>query len=146
MKRQHGVTLVELVTSIVVIAMAGSALLGVLGLLSRSGGTAMAQQQAQAVANAYLSEVLSKPWIDPNGMDGEALRNQFDDLDDYDGLNEAAARDQVGNAAGNFQVRVSVVPGALGTLPAADVRRVDVSVNYSAGLNALATGYRTRHP
>jgi MSHA pilin protein MshD len=145
MNRQRGVTLVELVTSIVVIAMAGAALLAVLGMLNSSGGTALAQQQAQAVANAYLSEAMSKPWIDPNGADGETLRNQFDDLDDYDGLNEAA-RDQAGNAAGNFQVRMSVLPAALGALPAADVRRVDVQVNYAIGRMVIASGYRTRHP
>jgi Tfp pilus assembly protein PilV len=145
MKRQRGVTLVELVTSIVVIAMAGAALLAVLGMLNSSGGTAMAQQQAQAVANAYLSEAMSKPWVDPNGADGETLRNQFDDLDDYDGLNESA-RDQAGNAAGNLQVRMSVLPAALGALPAADVRRVDVQVNYATGRMVIASGYRTRHP
>ena len=144
--RQHGLTLIELITSIAVIGLAAVALLGVLGFLSASSGLALAQAQAQSLSQAYLSEVLALPFADPDGVDGEALRAQFDDLDDYQGLDEVFAADQAGQAAGDFRVRVSVGSGTLGTLPAADVRRVDVRVDYGQGQHVLATGYRTRLP
>ena len=52
---QRGVTLIELVVSITVIALAASALMGVLGYLAGSGGTVILQTQAQSIANARLS-------------------------------------------------------------------------------------------
>jgi MSHA pilin protein MshD len=144
--RQRGMTLVEVVTSIVVLGIAGSALLSVLSYLASTSGLTRAQGEAQAIANSYLSEALSKPFVDPLGADGETARNLFDDVDDYNGLDTATATDQAGGALGAFRVRIAVVAGTLGALPAADVRRVDVRVDYGGGQSVLASGYRTRYP
>jgi MSHA pilin protein MshD len=143
-RSQRGMTLIELITSIVVISLAGAALLGTLSYLAGTGNQSMLQAQAQSIATAYLNEITGKSFTDPD-VDGEALRAQFDDVDDYDGL-DALATDEQGNSAGNFRVRVTVVPGTLGTIPAADVRRVDVTVDYGNGANVIASGYRTRYP
>jgi MSHA pilin protein MshD len=136
--RARGVTLVELVASIVVISIAGMALAGTLGYLTGNGSTSLAQAQAQSIANAYLNNILDKSFLPSPGP--------FDDLNDYNGLNDPAARDIAGNVAGNFRVRVRVGPGALGGIPAAAVRRVDVTVVYGSGSSVVATGYRTRYP
>jgi MSHA pilin protein MshD len=150
MKRQvihsgeRGVTLVELVVSIVVIAIAGAALSGTLAYLNGTGNTSILQAQAQSIASAYLNEIVGKSFVDPN-VDGEPTRAQYDDIDDYDGLDTPAAADEQGNAAGNFRVRVSVVPGVLNGLPAADVRRIDVTVDYGNGSSVVASAYRTRY-
>lgn len=144
--RQTGLTLIELVTSIVVISLAAAALLGVMGFLATASGISLAQARAQAIASSYLNEALSKPFIDPDGSDGEATRALFDDVDDFNGLDDVAATDQAGAAAGPFRVRVTVAAGTLGALPASAVRRVDVRVDYAGGLQMLATGYRTRYP
>lgn len=144
-RRSRGVTLVELIITITVIALAGTALLGTLAYLGGTGSNALLQAQAQSIANAYLNEILGKSFVDPNA-DGEANRAQFDDVDDYNGLDTPAASDEFGNAAGNFRVRVSVANGTLGALPAADVRRVDVTVDYGNAAAVVATGYRTRYP
>ena len=139
----RGVTLVELVVAIVVIAIAGAALSGTLAYLSGTGNTSILQAQAQSIANAYLNEITAKRFV----ADGvEATRDQFDDIFDYNGLNTAAASDEFGNAAGNFRVQVSVVAGLLNGLPAADVRRIDVTVGYGNGSSVVASGYRTRYP
>lgn len=143
--RQRGVTLVELIVAIVVIALAGSALVGTLSYLAGTGTTPLLQAQAQSIADAYLAEISGKSFTDPNGVDGEANRAQFDDVDDYNGLDDAAARDAFGNAAGNFPVRVTLTAGGLGALPAADVWRIDVTVDY-ADTSLVATTYKTRHP
>jgi len=140
---ERGVTLVELVVSIVVIAIAGAALSGTLAYLNGSGNTSILQAQAQSIANAYLNEITGKRFV----ADGvEATRDQYDDIFDYNGLDDAVARDEFGNAAGNFRVRVNVVVGALNGLPAADVRRIDVTVDYGNAASVVASGYRTRYP
>jgi MSHA pilin protein MshD len=144
--RQSGLTLIELVTAITVIGIAGMALLGVLGYLSSSSGTVVSQARAQAVADMYLSEVLSKPFLDPAGPASEPNRSLFDDVDDYNGLDDSAAVDRAGNAAGPYRVRVTVTSTALGAATAANVRRVDVRVDLPDGQMVLATGYRTRYP
>jgi len=144
--KQRGVTLVELIVSIMVIATAGAALVGTLSYLAGTGSDAILQAQAQAIADAYLAEITDKSFADPNGVDGEANRTLFDDVDDYNGLDTAAASDVQLAAAGNFRVRVNLTAGGLGTLPAAAVWRIDVTVNYGNGASAVATGYRTNHP
>jgi MSHA pilin protein MshD len=139
----HGVTLVELVVSIVVIAIAGAALSGTLAFLNGSGNTSILQAQAQSIANAYLNEITSKRFV----ADGvEATRAQFDDIFDYNGIDTPTASDEFGNVSGNFRVRVAVVAGMLNGLPAADVRRIDVTVDYGNGSQVVASGYRTRYP
>ena len=141
---QRGVTLIELVVSIVVMATAGSALLGTLSYLSGQGGNYLLQAQAQSIADAYLTEITGKCFADcvPGA---EANRQQFDDVTDYNGLDTLVATDEAGNVIGNFRVRVNLTAGGLAPLPAGAVWRIDVTVDYDNGF-ALATGYRTNHP
>src|SRR5882672_1816611 len=120
---ERGVTLIELVVSIVVIAIAAGAVLGVLARTVGSSGDALVMRQAVSIAEAYLEEITLKPFADPDGMDGEANRVDFDDVDDYNGLLNAGARDQFGNAIPaltGYTVSVTVVAsGALAGVPAA---------------------------
>ncbi len=139
----RGVTLIELVVSITVIAIAGAALTGTLAYLSGTGNTSILQAQAQSIANAYLNEISGKAFV-ADGVEGS--RDLYDDIFDYNGLDDAVARDEFGNVAGNFRVRVSVVAGALNAVPAADVRRIDVTVDYGNASSVVASGYRTRYP
>ena len=147
-ERQRGVTLVELVVSIVIVAIAAAGVLGVLA--STVGGSAdpMVRHQAAAVAEAYLEEILLKPFTDPDGVDGEGARMDFDDLDDYDGLADIGARDQFGNplpGLGSYNIAVSVTPSAaLPGIPAADALRIDVTVIRVPAINYTVSGYRTR--
>lgn len=87
MKRlpQRGLTLIELITSIAVIGLAGASVLGVLGYLSSSSGSTLARVRAQGIAQSYLSEVLSRPFADPDATPVEASRALFDDIGDYAG-------------------------------------------------------------
>jgi MSHA pilin protein MshD len=131
------------VVSIVVIAIAGAALAGTLAYLSGTGNNSMLQAQAQSIANSYLDEITGKRFV----ADGvEASRADYDDVSDYNNVDDAVARDLSGNAGGNFRVRVAVVPGALNGLPANAVRRIDVTVNYGNGSFVVASGYRVNYP
>jgi hypothetical protein len=129
----------------VVIATAGAALVGTLSYLSGEGSNHILQVQAQSIADAYLSEITGKSFADPNGVDGEGNRANFDDVDDYNGLDTLSASDEFGNPAGTFRVRVNLTAGGLGTVPAAAVWRIDVTVDFGVH-SVIATGYRTNHP
>jgi len=144
--RQRGLTLIELVTSITIIGLAGSAVLGVMGYLSSTSGSTLARTRAQDIAQLYLAEVLSRPFADPDATPAEPSRSQFDDIDDYAGLDDAAAVDQSGAVIAPWRVRVTVTPAALGSVAAANARRVEVRVDLPDGQMALATGFRTRYP
>ncbi len=147
-QRQNGMTLVELIIAIVVIAIAVSAVLGVLTRNVQHSADAMVIRQAAAIAEAYLEEVSLKPFVDPDGIDGEAARTDFDDVDDYNGLVDAGAVDQFGNpivALADYTVSVTVTPSsALPNVPLADALRVDVNVVRLPYVDFVLTGYRTR--
>ncbi len=145
---QSGVSLVEVLLSIVIVATAASAVLGVLAQTTGSSADPMVRRQATAIAEAYLEEALLKPFADPDGVDGETARPDFDDVDDYDGLVDAGARDQFGNPIPNladYTVSVAVASSsALPGVPAADALRVDVNVRFEASIDFTVSGYRTR--
>ncbi|MGI9203524.1 MAG: type IV pilus modification PilV family protein [Woeseiaceae bacterium] len=145
---EHGVTLVELLVSIVVVSIAASAVLGVISMNTARSADPMIRHQAAAIAESYIEEILLKPANDPDGVDGEAARSDFDDLDDYDGLVDAGAHDQFGTplpGLGDYNVAVTVVPSsALPAVPVADALRIDVVVTHANSINFAISGYRTR--
>jgi MSHA pilin protein MshD len=108
----------------------------------------MALSQAVAIAEAYLEEIALKPFDDPDGVDGEAARPDFDDVDDYDGLVDNGARDQFGAALAplaQYTVTVAVTQSAALTgVPAAAAERIDVRVTYPGNGAVALTGYKTR--
>ena len=142
--KQRGVTLIELVVSIAVIATAAATLIGTLSYLSGQGADYLLQAQAQSIADSYLAEITGKSFADPNGADGEGNRCNFDDVDDYAGFGASVATDQCGNVMGNFPIRVTLTRGGLRLLPPADVWRIDVTVGYGNS-SVSSTGYRTRY-
>jgi MSHA pilin protein MshD len=146
--RERGVTLIELIVSIVVIAIAASAVLGVLSRSVSRSADAMVLSQAVSIAEAYLEEIALKPFADPDGTDGEVSRTDFDDVDDYDGLVDAGARDQFGTpiaALSSYTVSVTVAAStALASVPGADAERIDVRVTYAPNVSVALSGYRTR--
>lgn len=144
-----GVTLVELIITIAILAMAATTVLGVMSYAARGSADAMVAQQAQAVANAYLQEALSKPFNDPAPPDNEGLRQNFDDVDDYTIVNDVGARDAANVAIpelANYNVSMTVVnTGGFGGVPVAAAMRVTVTVVHPSGLVVTATGYRTNY-
>jgi len=147
--RERGVTLIELVVSIVVVALAAGAVLGVLARTAGSSADAMVLSQAVSTAEAYLEEITLKPFDDPDGVDGEVGRANFDDVDDYDGLVDVGARDQFGNAIpalAGYTVRVTVShSGALTGILSADAERVDVRVTFPPSIDFTLSAYKTRY-
>ena len=161
-RRQCGLTLIELVASIVIVAITVFGLtLVVSGVVGRSGDP-LAEQQANSLAQAYLEEVLLASFCDPDpGIDcptacltsacsvcggpaagfQEASRNLYDDICDYDGLTDNGATDRGGNpitGLARYSIRVDVVDSGvtLGNPPldsdSGQVVRVDVTVAHPA--------------
>jgi MSHA pilin protein MshD len=145
----RGFTLIELVVAIVIVAVAVTAVVGVLANVAARSGEALAQAQAVEVASAYLNEILERPVLDPDAIPVEASRALFDDVGDYNGLTNVGVRDQFNQLIPNlrqFKVVVSVTTppaGALGAVPPASMRQIDVRVTDPTGASVLLTGYRT---
>jgi MSHA pilin protein MshD len=130
---EAGVTLVELVLAILILAVALAGVLSVFDLTTRHSADPMVREQARAVAEAYLEEVVLQPFADPSpgGDESGEARGSFDDVDDYDGLEDVGVRDQTGTPVpglGDYRVTVAVLPEALDDVPAQHARRITVTV------------------
>ena len=149
MRNQSGLTLVELLVSIVIVGIAASTILGVFSTVASSSADPMIRHQAAAIADAYLEEILLRPFDDPDGSDGESARAAFDDLDDYNGLVDVGSRDQFGNpipSLSAYTVSVTVTSSsALGAIPSGDLVRIDVLVSRDNAVSYVVSGYRARY-
>ena len=133
--RQKGLTIVEMVVTIVILAIALITITSsISGGIGRSADT-LVETRAVALAQSYLDEIFGKRFDENShprgippcrltctdsgsfGLDaGETERYHYDDVDDYDGLDEGAdtpgplqdseGQDRTGYA--NFRVQVSV--------------------------------------
>lgn len=142
----RGFTLIELVVAIVVLAIAVAGVVAGLTAISVRSADEMVSEQANAIASAYMNEVLQKPF---GANDGQVLRANLDVVDDYAGLSNAGVRDQTGAVVpglAQFTVAVAVTPAALGLVPAGEAREVDVSVTHPSGISVVLSGFRTQHP
>jgi MSHA pilin protein MshD len=149
--RARGVTLIELVVAITIVAMAAAAVLGAMSAISTRSANVMVRHQAVAIAEAYLEEILLKPVVDPDGIEPESGRAAWDDVGDYNGLVDVGAHDQFGSTTAianlsQYTVRVTVSQSsALGGLAASAVRRIDVTVTDPTGIQVALSGYRTNY-
>ena len=153
---QAGLTLVELVVTIVVLAVALTGVLLVINYTTSRSADPMLQQQAVAIAESYLEEILLRAYDEDGvpettqtegawGAEPGETRGDFDDVNDYDGLLDNGARGQDGLPIASlsaYRVQVAVTPLVLWAVPMA---RLAVSVNHSAGVNLTLTGYRASY-
>ena len=155
-KPQAGVTLVELVVSIVVISVGVAGILAVITRTTSSSADPVVLHQAIAVGEAYLEEILPKDFADPDqpetgGPGGEAgeTRPTFDDVSDYHGLTDVGARDQTGAAIaglGAYTVNVTVATdGGLPGIGAVNAKRIDVTVSGPFGSPVTISSFRTNY-
>lgn len=149
--RCRGVTLVELVVTIVVVAVAVSGVLALVSATASRSADDMLQVQAVAIAESYLNEILQKPFgVDPCAPG--CTRTLMDKVGDYNGLVDVGAHDATGTAVanlGSYTVQVSVVNRTLGkapAVPAAQSELVTVTVTSPNGYSVALSGYRTSYP
>ncbi len=101
-----GFTLMEVMFAVMILAFSVAALTQAVVSGQSHTYEALHASRAVTLAEAMIDEVLSKPYIDPDGDvtagpdAGEGSRDLFDNADDYDGFSEAAGAvaDQSGAA------------------------------------------------
>ncbi len=162
----QGATLVELVITIMVVSVALAGVLAVININARTSADPMVEHQSIAIAEAYLEEILTKEFTDPDGSEVGENRASFDDVSDYHNLANngciattaacpalgSCACDQNGNPIDGLQgytVNVQVMSvdlvGTAVTISAANVRRVQVTVTPPLGEPVVIGGYRTNY-
>jgi MSHA pilin protein MshD len=160
-RRHAGLTLIELVITIVVLA---PGLLGVLAMMSfataRSADPVL-DTQGRAIAEAYLEEILLRAYADPDGSEAGESRATWDDVDDYDALAAngctavsaacpvlgACACNQFGEPFDALQDYLVAVDTVATTLNGAPAWRVDVAVTHARApkLRITLSGFRTSY-
>src|SRR5262245_19748528 len=93
---EAGVTLVEMVVSIAIIAVVVSGTLVLVQRVAVTSADPMIERQSLAIAQAYLEEILLKPYWDPLLGAGSgacpaapANRGLYDNVCDYQGVDDA---------------------------------------------------------
>ncbi len=139
-RRQRGVTLIELIVFIVIVSVGLAGVLASLNVSVRGSADPLQPKQALAIAEGLLEEVLLKNYTDPNG--GTEARQDFDNVTDFDtpddSLSTAYDRDLVGNLYAPYAPTVTIDEVAINTIT---LLQVTVQVAYTGGSISL-TGYR----
>ena len=150
--RCRGITLVELIVTIVVIAVALAAVLGVVSFTAARSADGLLQTQAALVAKSYLNEILVKPF--GSVCPAPCTRLQMDEVGDYNNLTNVGVQDETGlpvSGLQNYTVHVSVTGMPLGTapfpvVPATQSVLVTITVTPPNGAAVVLSGYRTSYP
>ena len=164
----RGFTLIEMVVMIVVL---GLALTGVTLMINRAvtlAPEALVQTRAMELAQTYLEEILQKRFDQNTGQGGiprcdstdtnqlacsntlgpeSEARNWFNDVDDYNGVNDQPPISATGNALNNYsgyRVQVSVVYAGneLGYANNRAAKRITVLVTTPLGNVIPVSAYR----
>ena len=167
---QKGVTLIELIISIVVLSIAVTGVFSAIIQAARYSANPMTRQQAIIIAQSYMEEVLGRHFLDTGGAVCPATditiydRSAADNVCDYNNLYAAIGpdyrpRDIVGTllpGLEEYEVNVTVTDddasgAVLGTLvvlqgSAQQVVRVDVTVTTPDNFPVTLTAYRTNLP
>ncbi len=139
---QTGITLVELTLALVIVAVAMSGILFVINLTGSHSVDPVLQQQAIHVAEAYLEEIQLQAYTDPDGVDIGETRATFDDVDDYNGLNDRGVHDQQGtlvSGLGHYNVSVLVTHQSISGLIA---KSIAVNVSGMGSSDIALVGYK----
>jgi len=142
--RLSGFTLLEIITTVVVIAVAAPTLMSVFSSTIQTSADPMFQHQALSIAEAYMEEILLKDFA----IGPETTRANFDDVRDYNGLTDVGARDQANNliaGLNDYTISVTVANDGLNGIAAADSLRIDITVSHVVIDNILLSGYRVNY-
>ncbi len=147
----RGFTLVELIITIILSGIAMVMFAGIYASTQVNSVSPIMQVKAAELAQAYLEEISLKrfdeqspvgnqyrcdenpaiPCSNTLASDGET-RDRFDDVDDYNNLNELPPRDALGNIRNGFNgFSASVVVSYAGTdqgFGARDLKRIEVTI------------------
>ncbi len=162
-KSQRGVTLIELIFSIVILSVSLIGVMSVFHQTTTNSANPIVEHQAIAIAESYLEEILLKNFCEDDtdtmncplivGKETGETRSTFNDVDDYHGLNDTGVHDQRGNLVttlSNYNVSVAVsssdvfVTVSAVSFPESDLKKVTVTVS-GMGTSLDLVGYRAEY-
>ncbi len=171
-RRFPGFTLIEVLVTIIVIGIAATAIMSVFTSTVRRSANPLIQQQAIAIAEAYIEEIQSKRFcedlpvslnapsicspLETGGAEAGESRINFDDIKDYnDASVDGGIVDQNNQSIAGlsaYSVDVAVVSAALSntagqtlTNAANEVVRIDVTVTHPAIDAVVLSVFRTNY-
>jgi type II secretory pathway pseudopilin PulG len=106
---RQALTLIEIVSSTMIVGLMAVAALNTLGAATRSADSLGNRAVAAGLADELMSEILQVAYSDPNsspvfgpeGAESSGPRSAFDDVDDYDGWNKSPPQYRDGTAIPN---------------------------------------------
>ncbi len=145
MRYQAGVTLVELILSMVIISIAVTGIFSVMNFTVSHSADPVVQHQAIAIAEAYLEEIQLQSFTDPDGTDAGETRATYDNVADYNGLTDVGVHNQqdvILNNLSSYNVSVTVADQTVSGIAA---KKVTVTVS-GPGVSGLdLVGYKFAH-
>lgn len=157
---QNGATLIELVMTIVIISVAIAGVVGAFALITGRSADPLNQTRAVELAQLYMDEIITRKYDHdaPQGgvprnnggcniatEEGAGNRGLFNDVDDYDGLEDSPPADARGtlNGYNGFTVEVGVRCDAGGVdLPAGQAKRIDLTITAPGDQTFSFTAYK----
>jgi prepilin-type N-terminal cleavage/methylation domain-containing protein len=144
--KSHGLTLIEVVASTMIVGLMAVAALNALGAATKSANSIGNRAVAAGLADELMSEIAMQSYSDPDGSpvfghesgESTSVRSAFDDVDDYDGWNASPPQYRDGTTIPdrtNWRQRVAVtyvVPTTPTTTSATDqgAKRIHVTIEY----------------
>lgn len=161
-KLQFGLTLIEMVISIVIISIALTGVLIIMNRTSVSSADPMIRTQVASIAQSYLEEIMLREYQDPDGSEAGEDRSTFDDVDDYHNLAnngclaaEATAACPLGSCACDqngvpieqlkgYSIQVTVISDDMtfAGLNTVTAQRIDVTVTHTSSISTTLSSYR----
>lgn len=158
MNHMRGMSLVEMVMTIVIISLALVASLRAFSVLTARSADGMVQTRSLELAQLYFDEILSRRFDENSGVtgvpaytgacritdDGE-MRDSYDDVDDYDGINNESPQimeTSLFPAYNGFLVTINVTcDDSIGTLDNGS-KRVDIFITDPSGDTSVFSVYK----
>jgi MSHA pilin protein MshD len=140
--QQTGVTLVELILSMVIISIALTGILSVMNLTVSHSADPIVEHQAIAIAESYLEEISLQAFADPNGTNAGETRATYDNVADYDGLINNGVRNQLDvsvSSLSSYNVSVAVVDQTVAGLTP---KQITVTVSGPGVSGITLVGYK----
>ena len=153
MRRQAGISLVELILFIIIVSVGIVGILSVMNISSQHSADPMVRKQALAIAEALLEEIELKDFSNPSGgFSGaatQANRAQFDDVSDYNGFATTGIYPIDSLTAitvlSDYSVSASVdATATLGGVGGGETKFITVTVT-GPGESITLSGYRTNY-
>lgn len=147
-RRAAGVTLVELVVAIVIVAVALAGMVAVFARGDRASVDPVVSQQMAMIAESMMEEILLKPYGNAAAAAGPTVpRTAYTQVWDYKQYQSTGVFDIEGNAVpglAQYKVYVEVVDAGLAQVATTESAKITVRIKHDDAASFVLTGWRTK--